>query len=248
LDELGCAGWSRIAVCDIGWHGSLQRALTAVLRAAGREVDVEGYYLGLNDQMRPDPVSSMHGWLWDAQDDADAMHTQCDGREVVELFFTARHPTVIGRAAGSRRTYAIFDRAAELDADNRAAASAIQEAALRLVDGYVKAFGGTRPARIAKREAYARVRRLIERPSAKEVAFLGDLVHVAGFGTTRSGEPLARPPSVLGALRRPKHFMGAYDRAHWPSGFLTAFGGTWRFAAAQRRVSWVLRKALGYIS
>jgi hypothetical protein len=163
-----------------------------------------------------------------------AMRTQSDGREVVEMFFTARHPTVIGRACHAAGTSARFDHAAELDANNRAAAAAIQSAALALIDAYVSLFDGLRPARIERDDVYRRVVRLIERPRADEIAFLGRLVHVAGFGTTRSGQSLAQPPSALEALRRPREFVDAYRRARWPTGFLAAFTGSWRSAALRR--------------
>jgi FMN phosphatase YigB (HAD superfamily) len=244
LDELGCAVWSRIAICDIGWHGSLQRALTDVLRSAGREIPIDGYYVGLSDRVAPEAAPSMRGWLWRPGDGEQAMRTQSDGREVVEMLFTARHPTVIGRACDGARTSARFDHAAELDANNRAAAAAIQNAALTLIDTYVAVFDGLRPAQIARDDVYARVVRLIERPRADEIAFLGRLVHVAGFGTTRSGQPLAQPPPVLEALRHPREFVDAYRRARWPTGFLAAFTGSWRFAALRRGSGRLLRQLL----
>ncbi len=244
LDELGRANWSRIAICDIGWHGSLQRGLADVLRSAGRGIEIEGYYVGVSNRAAPDVAASMHGWLWRPEDGEEAMRTQSDGREVVETFFTARHPTVIGRAFDGNRTYALFDRAAKLDANNRAAAVAVQAAALRTIDRYVAAFGGVRPARVGQADVYAYVRRLIERPSASEVAFLGRLVHVAGFGTTRTGQPLAQPPTALQALRRPHEFAAAYRRARWPTGFLVAFAGSWRFAAARRSAGRLLRRVV----
>ncbi len=244
LDELGCRNWSRIAVCDIGWHGSLQRGLADVLRMAGRDVGIEGYYVGLSDHVPPEIARAVHGWLWKPGDGAAAMRVQDDGREVVEMLFTARHPTVVGRVVTGERTYAIFDRAAELDANNRAAAGAIQSEALRLIDAYVAAFGGVRPAHVSVREVYERVRRLIEEPRPAEVAFIGNLVHVAGFGATRSGQRLANPPSPGQALLRPSEFLAAYRRSRWPTGFLTAFVGTWHFAAAWRTLRRTLSQAL----
>lgn len=67
LADEGMSGSDRVAVCDVGWSGTMQDHISAVL---GEQTRVQGYYLGLVGRtLRSDPAHSpKHGLLFDAYD------------------------------------------------------------------------------------------------------------------------------------------------------------------------------------
>lgn len=67
LADEGLCDSDRVAVCDVGWSGTMQDHISAVL---GERTRVCGYYLGLTDRtLRSDPTHSpKQGLLFDAYD------------------------------------------------------------------------------------------------------------------------------------------------------------------------------------
>ena len=238
LGEVGSDSWQRIAICDVGWHGSLQEALRKVLRPTKPDLQVFGYYVGTSDRVRyvARPANVLEGWLWNAGLPQRRMDVQENGREVMEFLFTARHPSIIGRTFDGNVTAPIYDEEAAADLGNREAAAAVQEFALACIDRYMRAFGGLRPARLCAEDAYRRLARLVEKPTRAEARFIGALVHVAGFGGSQTGQPLAVAPPFLDALRHPRAFRRLYRECRWPTGFFTAFVGSWRLAFVYRAI------------
>jgi predicted HAD superfamily hydrolase len=246
LREMGCEMWQKIAICDVGWHGSLQEALRKVLLPEKPNLEMFGYYVGTSRKVHDVQSSSsiLEGWLWNAGLPHDRMDVQENGREVMEFLFTARHPSIIGRTFDGTSTSPIYDEEAAADLRNREAADAVQEEALACIDRYMQAFGGLRPAQLCAEDAYRRLARLIERPTRAEVRFIGALVHVAGFGGSQTGQPLAAAPSFLEALRHPRECRKLYRECRWPTGFFAAFIGSWRPPFAYRAIRNRLRPLL----
>lgn len=64
LDAIGMEG--RVAIVDIGWIGSMQYALEEFARMSGRDLQVSGFYVGMNPE---NPVAGpAEGYLYNKED------------------------------------------------------------------------------------------------------------------------------------------------------------------------------------
>lgn len=98
LLDLGLKDGMRVAFVDVGWSGTTQKAFIEAVREM-LPLDVTGYYLGLSDSVRElEVVKGLRMRVF--AEDAGATPVQSlelySNRAVVELFFSAPHPTTIG--------------------------------------------------------------------------------------------------------------------------------------------------------
>lgn len=63
LNEKDFSG--KVAVVDIGWQGTMQKALTIITKAIGINVDIEGYYVGVKKSAIDFEKGKMHGYCFD---------------------------------------------------------------------------------------------------------------------------------------------------------------------------------------
>ena len=90
LKEIGFAG--KVAVVDIGWHGNMQKALKKLCAVAGIDVDIYGYYLGLNPNINNKLVSiNVKAFLFDGQNNQIYYKYRCNFTNLFELLLTADH-------------------------------------------------------------------------------------------------------------------------------------------------------------
>jgi len=94
LESLEIQEFSRMAVFDIGWHGSLQYALLRLLQPMNPEVSLDGYYCGLFPDARRyrSTINRMEGYLLD-NGQTSRRHLQIERFvELLEFFFSAKEP------------------------------------------------------------------------------------------------------------------------------------------------------------
>ena len=92
LKQEGLSG--KIAIVDIGWHGSMQEALLKILNREGVECDIHGYYVGLRKTKDNKKIKAT-GYLFNKENNRIANLIACF-TPVVEIFFSANHGTVLG--------------------------------------------------------------------------------------------------------------------------------------------------------
>jgi hypothetical protein len=235
----------RVAIVDLGWHGTLQRAMRDVLRIGGSRaepVEIEGWYLATFPQAAAHS-QRMSAFLCELGAPAERLAVLRRCVELFELGFVAPHGGVDGFQRAGGRIEPRF-AAHDLDEGDRARAFAIQSGGLAYVAENAQRV-------LDPDEALAPMRRLLERPSIEEARALGDLRHAEGFGAAIELHPIARPPAAAEVLRRPYALKDAFERSFWREGFKTRVLGTsptvrrmattaWRWgirlaAAARRR-------------
>lgn len=98
LLDLGLKDGMRVAFVDVGWSGTTQKSFIEAVREM-LPIEVTGYYLGLSNAARELEVAKGLRMRVFAED-AGATPAQSlelyRNRAVVELFFSAPHPTTIG--------------------------------------------------------------------------------------------------------------------------------------------------------
>ena len=239
LAQEGCLDAETLALVDVGWQGTLQKALSETLSKAGARMHARtprlcGYYFGTSPkitQIGPH-AGTAEGWFVNAGEPAQRYHVTQTQWAILELLFTAPHGSVLGYAERDGVVEAVLQSGddGELPLYEQAAA-AIQEAALDFVDRYVAAFGGLKPLPIAAEAAAPRLERLVFSPTLAQAAAVGDLFHVDGFGATRTGQHIAKPPNLLHALRSPTTAVKGFKQASWRRGFLVRLFGDPRVAS-----------------
>lgn len=88
---------SRFAVIDLGWNGTMQRALEEILRAANIEHDIYGYFLAQRDEFYKNEKSiNNQGYLFNYNDAASIENNMINSAcGFIELLFCADHGSTI---------------------------------------------------------------------------------------------------------------------------------------------------------
>jgi predicted HAD superfamily hydrolase len=242
LEQEKCLETQKLALCDIGWIGSLQMGLAAVLKSERRSAQVSGYYLGTSGGVRQlaGTGGTAAGWLIDAGAPEDRCQILYSGSSIAELLFTANHGSVRGYRDEQGRVTPIVEDLG-IEATYVAAADAIQGAGLEFVNRYVKAFGNLPAVDLDRDDVFPPLARLINRPTFLEAKTIGELTPLNGFGNALLGQPIAQPPSLWQSVVKPSRTVARFRQAPWRLGFLVRFFRIPRVASAamtilQRRV------------
>ncbi len=225
LRQSGFSTAKRVALVDLGWHGTQQRALVKLLKLAGAEVDVEGYYLGTFQQTRFRQAESLklHGWLFEhglPGELCDLIQTCC---EIFEFIHGAPHGLVLGFERTGGAITPIF-AASEFLPSQVAAAERLRSAALTYIEDFLVLAERLPWLVIDSELAIAPFVRVLTRPTREEARCLGNLTHTDGFGAQR-GTPIARPPGHWESLRHPTRIVSDLDLAYWHEGYIRRLVG-----------------------
>jgi HAD superfamily hydrolase (TIGR01549 family) len=240
LGQEGVLNRARIAVVDLGWHGTLQESLASTLRTAGYDISVYGYYLGTFEgaRGREDRGHPMRAYLFKHGRPVELAHAITACVEIYEMLHTAPHGTVVRFEERAGRVVPVL-APHEAPPSQLAHAMRAQEAALAGV-AELQALRARLPSlRIAPEDAIADLRRVLTRPTLEEARHLGDVVHADGFGDLLLTRPLARPPSLSALARAPRSAWDGYFQSFWKEGYVTRLVG--RDERLRRLVSGGLR-------
>jgi predicted HAD superfamily hydrolase len=213
LRQEGLTDLRKAAIVDLGWHGTLQRSLAALL---GPSVQLTGLYLGTFEKARA-PGHSIEGWLCNFAEPRhryQAIRACC---EIWEFLHVAPHGSVVGFARGPRGIEPLFARDETPDAQ-RADAARLQSAGLDFVDDMLSVLGD-RELPIGPDTAAAGLMRIVTAPTREEAARFGDLIHGEGFGDVITPRALVARPSWKARLGLPGALRHEYHSAYWKAGY-----------------------------
>lgn len=219
--QLGMLDGGKVAVVDIGWQGSMQRALHRVFALEHLDVQLVGYYLGTTELARrlTDRGHVLRGFVFEGGRPAQLRNLCMTGAEILEFILLAPHGSVIGYARHGDRIEPVLGPN-DADAAKLAAAARVQAGALQFVDDVVAVWRDFPLMTMTAECAFAPIARVIEEPTAKEAERLGDLLHADGYGPAFIAFPIARPPAWHEIMRDPGRLYREYERAFWKPGFL----------------------------
>ncbi|MBK6974165.1 MAG: HAD-IA family hydrolase [Sterolibacteriaceae bacterium] len=218
--EQGLVDQAEAAIVDLGWHGSLQRAIERLIARIGSNARTIGLYLGTFAPARryADKGMMMRGYLCE-----NGLPTEMDRSiklsvEIIEWIFSAPHGSV-------RRFVTTPDGVqpllAELDFEPARweRASAVQCGALEFLDDYLRKWGGFDLPEVPPQDAVRTLIRALSRPTLAEATALGDMKHVEGFGHVAVERYIARPPGSLRDPRTYPRLLLGYRDAFWRPGY-----------------------------
>ena len=171
----------RIGIVDIGWLGNMQHALSKVIKTAGLNCELYGYYLGIFPHSRYQNNAHMKGYLFSKEKNYRLFQKERYFATVLELMFMAPHGTVRGYVRHS------YDSEAELadfeyaNTETFEHISEIQRAALEFVERFKEVgelFDSSEDEMVYSKELFMH----LAYPQMKDVRYLGNLeVYDDGF-------------------------------------------------------------------
>lgn len=232
--ESGLLTAAHPALVDIGWHGSLQRAVRRVLGLSGLERPLGGLYFGLHPQRPLDPIEPMQAFIDGTADDDAVLYQNLVVGSVapLEFCFTRPEGTVVGlerQAAGGAAGSAGGSGAVSRHADDRLpdrdaeVLDELQRAAIDFVRDFRSATEGM-PGTVSvlEREVAAEsMVMLLTAPTAMSADVLGRRHHSDGFGNGVAWKLIGAPGhDVPWYEQDPQRLADELADADWRAGFV----------------------------
>ena len=221
LDAIGLFAGKSLVV-DLGWHGSLQRALIRLgTTAHGSAPDMTGIYLGTT-AARPEGLRAEGFLFTDGAPESVVAATVGRSYEVLELLFSAPESGIRHVACRDGAPFPVrIDQAEE--APRLAIAAVIHEAVVDVAQA-MRPYLRDPHVAILRETALSRLSALLAEPDRTDAARFANVPHAERFGVS-SYRPIVPPPGRL-----PLAAAKAARTAFWPAGFLTQLDPGSRFA------------------
>lgn len=212
---------ARLALVDLGWHGSLQRSLSRILRMAeGPAAELCGLYLGTFPRAK-DLMAEGHelrGYLCNAGEPADLLAVIQSCVEVFEFIHSAPHGSVLRFQSQDGRVVPVLGPL-EVPASQQRKAAELQRGALAFCRDFAEHHAVFPWLRITPAMAVAPLGATLRRPSREEARQLGDLLHSEGFGDVLRSRPIAQLPPLQAVLRNPMSLHHGIQQSFWAEGY-----------------------------
>lgn len=216
LTEHGVFAPGRIAVVDIGWNGTIQKAVDAVTTLETQPLDLIGYYLGTLSPITQDlGKTTAKGYLFDEGGPADRANTVLQLRQLVEFICTTTRGSLRGFRVDGVRVVPVH-ASVDHPESQRVHIAQLREGALAYARGLAQeqqVFGAQS---ISAAAAIRQLARTILYPAAEDAREIGDIHHGDGLGSDRlralaafSDEPFTRAS-----------LMRDYHTTYWRQGLL----------------------------
>jgi predicted HAD superfamily hydrolase len=204
----------RVALVDVGWNGTIQKSLAAVLRLAQRPVPLFGYYLGSNATAHVESVgSSVAGFLFERGLPIERARVVMALPQLLEFICTTSRGSLRAFRRHEGRVQPVHG-----PVDHDAVQSERQQQLRMGLREYIDAFGAARRALrvgpVSADAALQRLARVITAPTAEEAEHIGEIAHGDGLGANRSRKLAAFSEGAwsLSSLHRDRQM------AYWPAG------------------------------
>ena len=217
LLQEGVADPGRVALVDLGWHGSIQKAISALWRERKLTDEVRGYYLGTSASFHEgqEEEATGLGYLFHLGKPRGLTKVLTEGREVLETLCSSNLGSLLYFRANGGLTEPVFDET-ETDSAKIQCIQELHEGAAAFAEDFrvhrVRHGWKNFPVDVAVENLV----RLITHPSSDDARQLGGFVHGENLGTQRAW-PLAafRPESS-----EPEDLWTDYQNAYWKQGLL----------------------------
>lgn len=235
----GLTAGRHVGLVDVGWHGTMQRSLTNILRETGDAPQIVGLYLGTHafaPKLGLIEETYVHdGYLFRGGEPEAYRRLIWEGVEVVELLFAATEGTIVRIERESDGQFRPVRATNDLEPYRIESVARMQSGVMEFVEDYL-ALKSRFPELVLPREAAtAQLKRLLRHPTATEARLVGDIPHGEGFGAIYSRRLLAFPHS-LRMLVRPRAFRSILRHDYWHA------GRNRRGSPVQRAVYWLLTR------
>ena len=236
---------AKFAVIDVGWQASSARALQTLFnlqaQTAGQEhCALRAFYFGTWHFARTaqEAGCDLSSFFFHLDKPAPRCALVSEAVELIELFFGAPHPTIVGLREGADGGIEPVYGSQEHEDGQQRCITRMRERAVE----FVRDVAALAPGRelldwsgtgLSYLEAV--LERLLRQPTLEEARTLGALSARDSFGGSSPGRPIAQPPGKMDRWLHPARLRQAYQHAFWKRGFLAQLSpGEARRAQAAR--------------
>ena len=206
----------KVAICDIGYRGSMQAAIKKLAIANGKEIDIKGYYLATFAFSLWNDLQTK-GYLCDQSQPNDILLALQESIPVLELFFSAQHGSILRlRADEDDGIHPVYIKPSVQEELRFDISRSIQKGALDFVDAVLECDLGYDIA-VDAHLAIAGWKAFIKYPSLPELEALKQVMHNDGMGDS-SFVPIIKKIKLLHLLLRPQRTLEGYYASLWPQG------------------------------
>ncbi|WP_308004806.1 glycosyl transferase [uncultured Lactococcus sp.] len=206
-----------IAIFDIGWHGTLQKALFS-LKEKLNISSIRGYYTGILPKVKTDSLKKSQGYLFDSNHNQAYYKFMGLNFPIFERLFQPREGSCIGFKKEGDRIYSKLENFFhEKVNEDLANLLAIQTGALTFVKNFSEELPSDSPYWYEKDSNFwfSGFEQTIKRPILSEVKALGSLT----FENEGELYYLAAPQKHITYILKPHQFMRDFHKS-WKVGFL----------------------------
>jgi predicted HAD superfamily hydrolase len=175
----------KVGIVDIGWHGSMQTSIAQILRAAGRNPMLYGFYCGLWPAAQSNRGKA--GWMEAAFGSdfvpLEAQRGLSNSVSILENLFSSLEGTTMGYKRDNGRIAPVLADASSDAKQHQAVIQQFQDAAVEMI-GKTFAAGihdGLSSEDLTLAAAKAALGRLALSPSVEEMSAIGSIEHSADF-------------------------------------------------------------------
>jgi hypothetical protein len=220
LESEGITLRSRLAIVDIGWHGSLQIALANILRARGKHIESDGYYCGVFPDaiVRQSKQDRFHGFLLQGEEPSGRFRELQPFVELIEFLFSSPDKSLIN--------FEESESGIQVPVFGTESPSSYQLKALQTMHEECLKLAASESS--STPEPYHDLMRLGLFPSREEAALLAPLEAARGFGDVRFLQSFACTRSRIGNLLRWSRFYKDFKNSLWRPGYWACLSTTER--------------------
>lgn len=225
LNSVGILDKKKVAVVDIGWHGSMQYSISRVLKALGKDIEVQGYYFGTKRKAVKfyNKGMNMSGYLCNFGSPKYYNSIIKLSTEIFEFIHSAPHGSVIKYACEDQGIKPVLEKS-DLGSNEVRKVKMMHMGALEFISEYLEHLEKYPFIKTPKDMAIRPLHRVLKVPTLEEAEQLGDIEHAEGFGDVNTKRYIAQPPSYtpLLLLRFDKLFM-SLKSSFWKMGYIKRF-------------------------
>jgi hypothetical protein len=220
FDEAGVA-LPGASVVDVGWNATVCRSIQDLMRIKSPGFKLSTLFFGTYDEAERliDEGGSLESFYFHLGRPPyrHALVDECE--ELVELFFSAPHGTIVGLRKGDRTEPIYGDL--EFDPSQMARLAHIREGARIYVEDAARLLRPGDMAESSLEHLDNLLARLIRHPSRAQAANLGSMPHRQTYGDRGGLRKFAELPQVKGTSTHAIVPLAmAYGEAYWKRGFL----------------------------
>jgi len=221
FEQQGLLTSKKLAIIDIGWHGSLQRSLQKLMLLMGAKSEIKGYYLGTFPPAQEivNQGHFMSAFLCE-QGEPDSLHQFIkQSVEIFEFIHGAPHGSLVKMEKQNGELRCVFDN--DIDEQGKwKKIEQIQTGALDFIDDYLHGWSLLKHKVLSREMAIKALGQVLANPTRLEATHYGDLEHAEGYGDVYKKRFIAKPQNLLIKLLMPHKLIRDYRQSFWRKGFL----------------------------
>jgi FMN phosphatase YigB (HAD superfamily) len=233
LRQEGMLDARRIAMVDIGWSGTAQKAMHTLLAQVAPKSSLKGYYLVTTHLFLANAVPGMQqlAYLVNHGEPRELLNLLTSSIRLLESFFTSKSGSLLYFEMRNGTAVPVFGRR-EKSAEEEQYLDEVHAGAVAFATDFQKHSGDFQHGLISPQIAMDSYLKMFTHPSPEEAQHIGELQHSEGMGSQETHYLAKWPPSATTM----EGIWTAYKKGWWKMGLVRQTNAQ---AAALRTLLWL---------